>query len=123
MRALVFMTVLLAGCRAAEYTPPASLPSTVKHLAFEVVARDNACHPEVLAVDRQGGGAVVTFQVTSVGKRHTFLIPDLGVRRTVPAGTRVDIPVLVERSGIHEYACAPGRWVSPFTTTGKLAIK
>ena len=120
---LLALLVLLAGCARTAPAPPPPVPADVKKVTFEVVARDNRCEPSVLALDREGRGILVAFQVTSVGKSHQFLIPGLKLRRAVPAGTRVEIPVFVERSGIYEYACAGSRWIGPFTATGKLAIK
>ncbi|HSD49996.1 MAG TPA: hypothetical protein VLG48_01215, partial [Candidatus Methylomirabilis sp.] len=77
----------------------------------------------VLAVDREGGATLITFQVTSVGKQHVFSISDLDVRMTLPEGMMVSIPVLAERSGIYDYACTGMSWIGPFTAKGKLAIK
>ncbi|RPJ56078.1 MAG: hypothetical protein EHM24_30735 [Acidobacteria bacterium] len=121
---VVLVTVtLLAGCWRMQSPPAGSIPGSAKRIRFEVVARGNRCEPGILAVDREGGAVVLDFQVTSVGKAHMFLIPDLGVRQSVPAGTRLDFPVLVERSGIHEFACTSLSWIGPFANTGKLAIK
>jgi hypothetical protein len=119
---VVLVLVVLAGCARAQQAPP-TVPAEVKRIAFDVVARGNRCEPAVLAADREGRSLVLDLRVTSVGKTHMFLIPDLGVRRSIPAGTRLDIPVLVERSGIHEFACTSFRWIGPLTSTGKLAIK
>jgi hypothetical protein len=115
--------VLPAACGPLERTPPASVAGEVKRVTFEVVARDNRCEPEVLAADREGRAVLVTFQVVSVGKSHLFVAPDLGIRREVPAGTRVEIPVLADRSGIYRYACTSFRWIGPLTAAGKLAIR
>ena len=124
---LVVMCVmwLTGGCGwlFPDQTPVTMNPTDVKRVVFDVVARGNRCEPLVLAVDREGRAVMVTFQVTSVGKEHVFLIPDLLVRRTVPADSRVDIQFLADRSGIHEYACNSQPWIGPFVTTGKLAIK
>ncbi len=122
MRLVVLVFMVLAGCGRAQYAPP-NVPPEVRRVAFEIVARGNRCEPAVLAADREGHALVLDFRVTSVGKTHMFLIPDLGVRRSIPAGTRLDIPVLVEQSGIHEFACTSFRWIGPLTSTGKLAIK
>ena len=125
--AFLILTVmwLTGGCGwlFADRVPATVTPADVKRVAFDVVARGNRCEPAVLAVDREGRAVMVTFQVISVGKEHVFLIPDLSVRRTVPADSRVDIQLLADRSGIHEYACNSQPWIGPFVTTGKLAIK
>jgi hypothetical protein len=122
VRLLALVLVVLAGCGRAQPALP-TIPAEVKHVAFEVVARGDRCEPAVLAADREGRALVLDFLVTSVGKAHRFLIPDLGVRRSIPAGTRLEIPVLVERSGIHEFACTSSRWVGALTSTGQLAFK
>jgi hypothetical protein len=120
---LVVVAVLLTACSRVQAPPAGGLPNNAKRIAFEVVARDNRCEPTVLAVDREGGAVVMDFQVTSVGKNHVFLIPDLGVLKWIPADNRLEFPVLVERSGIHEFACTSSSWIGPLTSTGKLAIK
>lgn len=120
------VAVLLTGGCAwlfPDHEPPLLRPGDVKQVTLEVVARRNRCEPAVMAMDRGGGAVLVTFQVTSVGKEHVFLIPDLAVRRRIPAERRVDIQVLADRSGIHEYACTSWPWIGPFAATGKLAIK
>jgi hypothetical protein len=118
---VLWMAVLMAGCK--DRVPITNVPAGVKRVTFEVVARDSRCEPSVLAVDREGGAILITFQVTSLGKQHRFLISDLDVRMTVPEGTMVSIPVLAERSGIYSYACTGMSWIGPFTAKGKLAIK
>ncbi len=123
MRLVVLVLITLAACARAQPTAPPAFPPEVKRVTFEVVARENHCEPGVLAADRDGRALVLDFRVTSVGKNHMFLIPSLNVRRSIPAGTRLDIPVLVEHSGIHEFACTAFGWIGPLTSTGKLAIK
>ena len=98
-------------------------PSEAKRVTFEIVAQDNRCEPSVLAADRGGRALIVTLQVTSVGKDHTFLIPALDIRQKIAAQTMVSIPVVADRSGIYEYACTGLPWIGPLTPTGKLAIK
>ncbi len=120
---MLFPLVLLAACGQVERTPPATVSGEVKRITFELVASGRRCQPEVLAVDREGRAVLVTFRVVGVDQPHFFLVPDLGVRRRVPPGTRVEVPVLADRSGIYEYACASSRWIGPLTATGKLAIK
>ncbi len=120
---LLLVVLLLAGCGKAASPAPAALPAEMRRVTFEVVAQGGRCEPSVVAVDREGRGVLLIFQVTSVGKPHWFLIPDLDVRRPVPAGTRVEIPVVADRSGIYEYACGGSRWITPFTAVGKLAVK
>lgn len=118
--------ILLAeGCARwfPDRIPVMVTPVEVKRHAFEVVARENRCEPSVLAVDREGRAAILTFQVASIGKEHFFLIPDLGVRVSVPAGTTATVQVLADRSGIYDLACNSQRWMGPFVTEGKLAIK
>ncbi|HTU03696.1 MAG TPA: hypothetical protein VMG58_17820, partial [Candidatus Sulfotelmatobacter sp.] len=114
--------ILAVGC--AERMPPTP-PSgdVIKRETFEIVARDNRCTPEVLAADRGGRSVLITLQVTSVGKGHWFLIPDGDVRRWVPAGMQLTIPFVVEASVVVKYACASSRWITPFTHTGKLAVR
>jgi hypothetical protein len=117
--------LLAAGCARLfpDRTPVMVTPAEVKRHTFEVVARENRCEPSMLAVDREGRAAILTFQVTSIGKEHFFLIPDLYVRVKIPAGTTATVQVLADRSGIYELACNSQRWIGPFATEGKLAIK
>jgi hypothetical protein len=128
-RALPFIliSVLLSveGCGRlfGDTLPEQLIPAEAKKVAFELVAQDNRCEPSVLAADREGRALVITLQVTSVGKDHVFLIPDLNIRQTVAAQTTVNIPVVVARSAIFEYACTNLPWIGPFAATGKMAIK
>jgi Cupredoxin-like domain len=126
-RAMVILSAMLltGGCGRlfSDLAPPMFRPADAKQLTIEVVARANRCEPEVMAVDREGRAVLVTFQVMSVGKEHVFLIPDLSLRRRIPADSRIDIQVLADRSGIYEYACNSQPWIGPFVSTGKLAIK
>jgi len=126
-RAIVVLSAMLltGGCGwlFSDRTPAGVSPAEVKQVTIEVIARGNRCEPAVMAVDREGRAVMVTFQVSSVGQEHVFLIPDLSVRRRVSADSRVDIRVLADRSGIYEYACNSQPWIGPFVTTGKLAIK
>jgi hypothetical protein len=119
------VVALAAGCGRlfAERTPTAAAPDDVKRVTFEIVARENRCEPAVLAADREGRAILITFKVNSVGKQHWFIIPDLGVRMRIPAGTEVSIPVVVEWSWLYEYGCTAHRWLGPFDSKGKLAIK
>ena len=115
----------MAGCGRllGDRTPPAGAPTDVRRVTFEIVAQDNRCQPTVLAADREGRALLISFRVTSLGKQHVFLIPDLEVRKTVPAGSQVEIPVLADRSGIYQYACTGLPWIGFFDAPGKLAIK
>jgi hypothetical protein len=117
--------LLAAGCARwfPDRTPVMVTPAEVKRYTFDVVARENRCEPSVLAVDREGRAAILTFQVTSNGKDHYFLIPDLYVRVSVPAGTTATVQVLADRSGVYDLACNSQRWIGLFATEGKLAIK
>jgi len=127
IRAIVVVAVLIAsgGCSwlFPERMPSVATPAEVRRVTIDVVARDNRCEPSVLAVDRDGRTVMVTLQVVSVGKEHVFLIPELFVRKRIPAGSRMEIQLLADRSGIYEYACNSQPWIGPFVTTGKLAIK
>jgi len=122
---LVMVVALAAGCGRlfAERTPTAAAPDDVKRVTFEIAARENRCEPAVLAADREGRAILITFKVNSVGKQHWFIIPDLGVRMRIPAGTEVSIPVVVEWSWLYEYGCTAHRWLGPLDSKGKLAIK
>jgi hypothetical protein len=128
-RAFAFIVISLLlpieGCGRlfGDTLPEQLIPAEAKKVAFELVAQDNRCEPSILAADREGRALVITLQVTSVGKEHVFLIPNLNIRQTVATQTTVSIPVTVARSGIFEYACTNFPWIGPFATTGKLAIR
>jgi hypothetical protein len=117
--------LLAAGCGSlfADRAPRGAGPTDVRRVTFDVVARNNRCEPSVLAADREGRAILITLRVTSVGKRHVFLIPDLLVRQRIPADSQVSIPVLADRSGIYEYGCTGLPWLGFFDAKGKLAIK
>lgn len=123
---VLMLAVLLApGCSRlfGDRMPDAVNPAEARRVTIEVLARGNRCEPAVVAVDRQGRAVMLVFQVTSVGKEHRFLIPNLDVRRRVPADSQETIQILADRSGVYEYACTSQPWIGPFATTGKLAIK
>ena len=122
---VLWAAVLMAGCGAlfADRTPSLNAPADIRRVTFEIVARGNRCEPSVLAVDREGRAILITFQVTSVGKEHVFRIPDLDIRKTVPADTVVSIPVVADRSGIYQYACGGSAWLGLLHAKGKLAIR
>lgn len=122
---LPIVMLLVVGCGRlfADRTPTPTAPPDVKRVTFDIVARENRCEPAVLAADREGRALLITFHVTSVGKQHVFQIPDLEVRKTVPAGTEMSIPVLADRSGIYSYGCTGLAWLGPLDARGKLAIK
>jgi hypothetical protein len=122
---LAVVLLLLPGCGRlfGEHVPAATGAEDVKRAAFEIVARGNQCEPEVLAADREGRAILITFKVTSVGKEHYFLIPDLGVRKVIPTDMEVSILVRVERSGIYQYGCTGSRWLLPWSSKAKLAIR
>ena len=128
-RALPFILLSLllpiVGCGRlfGDRVPEQLIPAEAKKVGFELVAQDNRCEPAVLAADRGGRALVITLQVTSVGKEHVFLIPDLNIRQTVAPQATVSILLVAARSGVFEYACTNFPWIGPFTTTGKLAIK
>jgi len=120
--------VFAAGCGRlfGDRVPLATVPEGIRRVTFEIVARENRCEPSVLAADREGRAVLIMFQVTSVGKQHVFLIPDLGVRKRIPAGEQVSIPVLAERSGIFQYGCTGSTFLGtlgPLDSRAKLAIK
>jgi hypothetical protein len=122
---LLGLLAMGTGCARLfpEGAPPASIPSNARRVSFEVVARDGRCEPSVLAADREGRAILITFQVTTVGRAHFFLIPGVGIRKEVPANSSLEISWLADRSGVHEYACTTGRVIGPLTPTGKLAVK
>ena len=122
---LALVGLLLPGCGSmlGEKTPQASAPSDMRRVVFEIVARDGRCEPSVLAVDREGRALLITFQVTSPDRSYFFVLPGADIRKEIPANTRVEIPWIADRSGLYEYACTSSRWITPFTATGKLAVK
>jgi hypothetical protein len=126
-RAGVLLGLLAAtsGCSPVfrEGGPPTVASAEAKKIRVEIVARDNRCEPSVLGVDREGRALVITFAVTSAGKGHLFLIPALNLRHRIPRDTMLEIPVVVERSGILDYACTSLPWIGPMTAKGKLAIR
>ncbi len=122
---LVVLVLLMAGCSwiLPEHTPTARGPEDLKRITFEIVARGKHCEPAVLAADRQGGALLLVFKVNSVGQPHWFIAPNLGIRKLIPANSEVEIPLVVEWSGIFEYGCTGLRWLGPTDSKGKLAIK
>jgi hypothetical protein len=126
-RAGVLLGLLAAtsGCSPVfrEGGPPTVASAEAKKIRIEMVARDNRCEPAVLGADREGRAIVITFAVTSAGKEHLFLIPALNLNRRIPRDTMLEIPVVLEWSGIFEYACTSFPWIGPMTAKGKLAVR
>lgn len=121
----VLAGLVLGGCGGflSERAPRASAPSDMRRIVFEIVAQNGRCEPSVLAADRDGRALLITFQVTGSDRPYYFVVPGADIRKEIPVNTRVEIPWIADRSGIHEYACTSNRWITPFTPTGKLAIK
>ena len=122
--------LLVAGCGKVfplfpERTPSLRAGEGQKEARFRIVAKDYACDPSVIAIDRDGRAIKVVFTVASVGKEHIFAIPDLEIRRTIPAGEESTIEFVADRSGIYEFGCSrfPTLWMNPLEKRGKLAIK
>ena len=121
---LVLVFRIAVGCAfLPENIPKVMAPDDVKRITFEIVARNSHCEPAVVAADREGRSLLISFKVNSVGKDHWFIIPDLYVRKMVPAGTEMTIPVVAEWSGIFEFGCTGLRWLGPLDSKSKLAIK
>ena len=126
-----FAMFLAGGCQKKIFPLfPDEAPSLragegLQEAKFRIVAKDYACDPKVIALDRDGRAMKVSFTVTSVGKEHIFSIPDLNIRRTIPAGQESTIEFVADRSGIFEYGCSrlPSLWMNPLESRGKLAIK
>ena len=108
-----------------EKAPVLRAGEGLKEAKFRIVAKDYTCDPGVIAIDRDGRAIKVTFTVTSVGKEHIFAVPDLDIRRTIPADQESTIEFVADRSGIYEFGCSrfPALWMNPLEKRGKLAIK
>ena len=123
--------LLAAGCEKKifplfpEQTPSLRAGEGLQEAKLRIVAKDYACDPKVIAIDRDGRAIKVVITVAAVGKEHTFTIPDLYVRRTVPADQESTLEFVADRSGIFEYGCSrfPTLWMNPLESRGKLAIK
>ncbi len=129
---LAGLAMLLAAACQTKVFPlfPDGAPSLragegLQEAKFRIVAKDYTCEPKVIALDRDGRAMKVSFTVTSVGREHIFSIPDLNIRRTIPAGQESTIEFVADRSGIFEYGCSrfPSLWMNPLESRGKLAIK
>lgn len=121
---------LAAACGTVFPLFPEKAPSLragegLKEAKFQIVAKDYACEPRVIAIDRDGRSIKVIFTVTSVGTEHIFLIPDLDIRRSIPAGEESTLEFVADRSGIYEFGCSrfPALWMNPLESRGKLAVK
>ena len=123
--------LLAAGCEKKifplfpEQTPSLRAGEGLQEAKLRIVAKDYACDPKVIAIDRDGRAIKVVVTVAAVGKEHNFSIPDLYVRRTVPADQESIVEFVADRSGIFEYGCSrfPALWMNPLESRGKLAIK
>lgn len=120
-----------AGCQTKvfplfpEQAPSLRAGEGLKEAKFRIVAKDYACEPKVIAIDRDGRAMKVSLTVLSVDKEHIFSVPDLAIRRTIPVGQESTIEFVADRSGIFEFGCSrfPSLWMNPLESRGKLAIK
>ena len=108
-----------------EKAPTLRAGEGLREAKFRIVAKDYVCDPSVIAIDRDGRAIRVILTVTSVEKEHIFSIPDLEIRRSVPAGGEATIQFVADRSGIFEFGCSrfPALWMNPLEKRGKLAVK
>lgn len=106
-----------------DKAPLAKAPSGVKRVGFEIVAKDDACSPSVIAIDREGRSVLVVLTFRSEGKRHVIAIPDWGVRKYLDPGGEATVEFLAERSGIYEFGCGSFPLLTPFSWKGKIAVK
>lgn len=120
---LLVLSLLACTRLFPDRAPPAKAPSGVKRVSFEVVARDDACSPSVIAVDREGRSVLIALTFRSEGKRHVISIPDWGVRKYLNLGEEATVEFLAERSGIYEFGCGSSPLLTPFSWKGKIAIK
>ncbi len=122
---MVLAGLLLCGCGTffGEKAPLASAPADMRRVVFDLVAKGGRCEPSVLAADREGRALLITFRITSLDRSYYFLVPGADIRKEVPPNTPMEISWIADRSGIHEYACSSSRWITPLTSTGKLAVK
>lgn len=123
---LLFILMALAVSCASlfpERVPSVKAPSGIRHVSFEVIARDYACHPSVIAVDREWRSVLITLTFKSVGKRHVILIPAGGVRKYLEPGEKFTVEFVADRSGIYKFGCARFPLLTPLSKNGKLAIK
>lgn len=126
------LPVLLAAAGCGKVFPlfPDKAPSLragegLKEVKIRIEARESTCDPSVIALDREGRALRVSFTVAAVGREHTFVIPDLDIRRTIPPGQESTIEFVADRAGIFEFGCSrfPSLWMNPLEKRGKLAIK
>ncbi|MFN3477193.1 MAG: cupredoxin domain-containing protein [Candidatus Methylomirabilales bacterium] len=106
-----------------DKAPLAKAPSDVKRVSFEIVARDDACSPSVIAVDRERRSILIALTFRSEGKKHVIAIPDWGVRKYLDPGQEATVEFLAERSGIYEFGCGSFPFLTPFSWKGKIAVK
>jgi len=123
---LLFILMALAVSCARlfpERVPSVKAPSGIRQVSFEIIARDYACHPSVIAVDREGRSVLITLTFKSQGKRHVILIPAGGVRKHLEPGEKLTVEFVADRSGIYKFGCTRFPFLTPFSKKGKLAIK
>jgi len=122
---LAVLMALAVSCARLfpERVPSVKAPSGIRQVSFEIIARNYACYPSVIAVDREGRSVLITLTFKSVGKRYVIVIPAGGVRKYLEPGEKLTVEFIADRSGIHKFGCTRFPLLTPLSKRGKLAIK
>lgn len=101
-RAGVLAAALVAGTLAAAGCGKGRAGASAGGDVIRVSAKKFAFSPDRITLKR---GKTVTLELTSLDRKHGFLIPDLKLRADVPAGGSVRVTLTPDKVGTFPFRC------------------
>jgi cytochrome c oxidase subunit 2 len=93
---------VLAVLLAAAACSPSGKPAAASSDAIHITAKKFSYEPNHLTLKR---GKTVTLELTSLDRKHGFLIPDLKIRADVPAGGSARVTLTPDKTGSFPFSC------------------
>ena len=97
--AMLLGALLVAGCSRPS---PAAVSAAADADVVRISAKKFAYIPDRITLKR---GKTVTLELTSLDRKHGFLIPDLKLRADVPAGGTARVTLTPEKAGTYPFRC------------------
>ena len=98
----VLAAVMAAGALAAAGCSRSGKAGAAGGDVIHITARKFAYEPDRITLKR---GKTVTLELTSLDRKHGFLIPDLKLRADVPAGGSVRVTLTPDKTGTFPFRC------------------
>jgi cytochrome c oxidase subunit 2 len=97
--AILAGTLLAAGC--SKSSPAAGSPASGGDVV-KISAKKFEYIPNKLTLKR---GVTVTLELTSLDRKHGFLIPEMKLRADIPAGQSVRVTLTPDKAGTYAFRC------------------